>query len=232
MATFVDRPNTALLIVDVQQGNTDGAHDREAVIARINALLDQARRTATAVVWVQHADEHLVEGSPEWQYADELTRDESEPLVHKHFGDAFEETELDDLLARSKVGRIVVTGASTDMCIRATLHGAMARGYDATLVGDAHTLEDPSTWGLPFNAEQVIAFTNSYWDEAAAPGRGRRHGADRRRGLHGVELSAPAMDRRRGQLPGGPARIVGTYSSSWMLPSKVRLLIISNATSG
>ena len=64
-----------------------------------------------------------------------------------------------------------MTGASTDMCIRATLHGAMARGYDATLVGDAHTLEDPSTWGLPFNAEQVIAFTNSYWDEAAAPGR-------------------------------------------------------------
>ena len=43
--------------------------------------------------------------------------------------------------------------------------------HDATLVGDAHTLEDPSQWGLPFNAEQVIAFTNSYWDEAAAPGR-------------------------------------------------------------
>ena len=171
MATFVDRPNTALLIVDVQHGNTDGAHDRDAVIARISALLDQARHTATPVVWVQHADEHLVEGSPEWQYADELSRDESEPLVHKHFGDAFEETELDDVLAGRKVGRIVVTGASTDMCIRATLHGAMARGYDATLVGDAHTLEDPSTWGLPFNAEQVIAFTNSYWDEAAAPGR-------------------------------------------------------------
>jgi isochorismate hydrolase len=171
MTTLVDRPNTALLIVDVQHGNTGEAHDREAVIARINTLLDHARRTDTPVVWVQHADEHLVEGSPQWQYADELTRDDSEPLVHKHFGDAFEETDLEDVLAERQVGRIVVTGASTDMCIRATLHGAMARGYDATLVGDAHTLEDPSKWGLPFNAEQVIAFTNSYWDEAAAPGR-------------------------------------------------------------
>jgi nicotinamidase-related amidase len=171
MTTLVDRPNTALLIVDVQRGNTGAAHDREAVISRINTLLEQARGTATPVVWVQHADEHLVEGSEEWQYAAELTRVESEPLVHKHFGDAFEETDLEDLLADRKVGRVVVTGASTDLCIRATLHGALARGYDTTLVGDAHTLEDPSQWGLPFNAEQVIAFTNSYWDEAAAPGR-------------------------------------------------------------
>jgi len=171
MTTFVDRPNTALLIVDVQRGNTDGAHQRDAVIGRINTLLARARLEGTPVVWIQHSDEHLVEGSPEWEYAVELERHESEPLVHKHFGDAFEETDLQDVLAERKVGRVVVTGASTDMCIRATLHGAMARGYDATLVGDAHTLEDPSQWGLPFNAEQVIAFTNSYWDEAAAPGR-------------------------------------------------------------
>jgi nicotinamidase-related amidase len=171
MATHVDRPNTALLIVDVQNGNTGGAHDRDGVIERINTLLDQARRTATPVVWVQHADEHLVEGSDEWRYAPELVRADSEPLVQKHYGDAFEETDLDAVLADRQVGRIVVTGASTDMCIRATLHGAMARGYDATLVGDAHTLEDPSQWGLPFNAEQVIAFTNAYWDEASAPGR-------------------------------------------------------------
>ncbi len=33
-------------------------------------------------------------------------------------------------------------------------------------------------------------------------------------------------------VPGGPARMVGTYSSSWMRPSKVRLLVMSSATSG
>ena len=171
MTTLTDRSNTALLIVDVQQGNTGAAHDRDGVIARINTLLERARHAGTPVVWVQHSDEHLVEGSEEWQYAEELQRDESEPLIHKHYGDAFEETDLDQVLSAHHVGRVVVTGASTDLCIRATLHGALARGYDVTLVGDAHTLEDPSQWGLPFNAEQVIAFTNSYWDEAAAPGR-------------------------------------------------------------
>jgi hypothetical protein len=33
-------------------------------------------------------------------------------------------------------------------------------------------------------------------------------------------------------VAGGPARIAGAYSSSWMRPSKVRLLIMSRATSG
>ena len=98
MTTLTDRTNTALLIVDVQRGNTGGAHNRDAVIANINALLDRARQSDAPIVWVQHSDESLVEGSNEWQYAEELQRRTSEPLVYKHFGDAFEETELEDLL--------------------------------------------------------------------------------------------------------------------------------------
>jgi hypothetical protein len=47
---------------------------------------------------------------------------------------------------------------------------AVARGYDATLVGDAHTSEDMSQWGYP-QPEQMISYTNLFWDEHAAPGR-------------------------------------------------------------
>jgi hypothetical protein len=68
------------------------------------------------------------------------------------------------------VGRLVVVGAQTDACIRSTLHGAFARGYDATLVSDAHTTEDLSAWGAP-PPEQVIAHTNLYWADTSAPGR-------------------------------------------------------------
>ena len=123
------------------------------------------------MIWVQHADEGLPSGSDGWQYVDELKRDESEPLVHKHFGDSFEETDLETLLAEQKVGRLVVTGAQTDACIRSTLHGALVRGYDATLVADAHTTDDPSEWGAPLDAAQVIAHTNIYWNWSSAPGR-------------------------------------------------------------
>lgn len=171
MTTLSDRPNTALLVVDVQRGVVAKAHQRDAVIANINALVERARAADTPVVWVQHQDDELAPGTPGWEYVEELQRDEAEPLVHKRYGDSFEDTELEEILAERKVGRLIVTGAQTDACIRSTLHGALARGYDATLVADAHTTDDPSEWGLPLNAEQVIVHTNSYWRYQTAPGR-------------------------------------------------------------
>ena len=149
MTTFASRPNTALLIIDMQRGVVEGAHDRDAVIANINTVLGRARDAAVPVIWIQHADDNLVEGTDGWQYVDELKREDSEPLVHKHYGDSFEETDLERLLAERKVGKLVVTGAQTDACVRSTLHGALVRGYDAMLVSDAHTTEDPSQWGAP-----------------------------------------------------------------------------------
>ena len=73
-------------------------------------------------------------------------------------------------LAWFGVGRLVVAGAQTDQCIRSTLHGALARGYDATLVSDAHTTEDLTAWGAP-PPEMVISHTNMYWKYQSAPGR-------------------------------------------------------------
>ena len=93
-----------------------------------------------------------------------------EAIVRKTYGDSFEGTDLEDVLAERGVGRLVVTGAQTDACIRSTLHGALVRGYDATLVGDAHTTEDLSEYGAP-TPDLVVAHTNLYWDWAKAPGR-------------------------------------------------------------
>lgn len=90
--------------------------------------------------------------------------------MHKAYGDSFEDTDLEPVLAAAGVGRLVVTGAQTDACIRSTLHGAFTRGYDATLVADAHTTEDLSAYGAPPPA-QVIAHTNLYWSFQTAPGR-------------------------------------------------------------
>lgn len=172
MTSLADRPNSALVIVDVQRGVVADAHERDAVVANIGEVLRRARAAEAPVVWVQHSDdEHLVRGTEAWEYVDELVRDEAEPLVHKRWADAFEDTDLEERLAERGIGHLVLTGASTDECIRGTLHGALVRGYDATLVADAHTTEDPSQWGLPLDAVGVIAHTNMYWSQAAAPGR-------------------------------------------------------------
>ena len=170
MTTLENRTNTALLVVDVQAGVVAGAHDRDAVVANIGSLVEQARREEVPVIWVQHSDKGLERGSDDWQIAPELVPDDAEPLVEKHYGDAFEDTILEAVLSGLGVGRLVVVGAQTDACIRSTLHGAFARGYDATLVSDAHTTEDQTPWGAP-PPDQVIAHTNLYWTYQTAPGR-------------------------------------------------------------
>ncbi len=170
MTTLANRPNTALLVIDVQNGVVAAAHQRETVIANIAELVEKARGAAAPIVWVQHSDDQLERGSEAWQYVPELSRQDQEPLVHKSYGDSFEDTDLEEVLAAAGVGRLLVAGAQTDECIRSTIHGAFVRGYDVTLVADAHTTEDLSAWGAP-PPELVIAHTNLYWENHSAPGR-------------------------------------------------------------
>jgi nicotinamidase-related amidase len=158
------------LIIDVQNGVVSNAHERDAVVANISTLVDTARAEDVPVIWVQHSSDELPPDSEEWQYVPELKRLDDEALVHKTHGDSFEETTLEAELARRGVGRLLVTGAQTDACVRATLHGAFVRGYDTTLVSDAHTTEDFSNYGLP-PADKVIAHTNMYWTWQTGPGR-------------------------------------------------------------
>jgi len=170
MTTLKDRPNTALLVVDAQKGVVAGAHERDAVVANVGSLVEKARQQKVPVVWVQHSDEGLAKGTESWRIVPELAPGKAEPLVEKSYGDSFEDTTLESVLAGLGVGRLVVVGAQTDACIRSTLHGALVRGYDATLVSDAHTTEDQSAWGAP-PPDQVIAHTNLYWTHQTAPGR-------------------------------------------------------------
>ncbi|HJQ41548.1 MAG TPA: cysteine hydrolase family protein [Jatrophihabitantaceae bacterium] len=170
MSTLDGRSNTALLVVDVQNGVVGGAHERDAVVANVKALVDRARAADVPVVWVQHNSDNLVSGEEKWQVVPELDPRDDEPNVQKHYGDSFEDTTLESVLAGLGIGKLVVAGAQTDECVRSTIHGAFTRGYDVTLVGDAHTTEDLTEWGAP-TPDKVIAHTNLYWKFHEGPGR-------------------------------------------------------------
>jgi len=170
MSTLENRPNTALLIVDAQNGVVHGAPRRDEVVANVSSLVQKARAADAPVVWVQHNSDELETGGEEWRIVPELAPEEAEPLVQKRYGDSFEATDLESVLSGLGVGRLVVVGAQSDACIRSTLHGAFVRGYDTTLVSDAHTTEDLTEWGAP-PPEQVISHTNLYWSFESAPGR-------------------------------------------------------------
>lgn len=170
MTTLSNRPHSALLVVDMQNGVVAAAHQRDAVVANVASLVEKARGARVPVVWIQHSDEGLERGSESWRLVPELEPGEAEPLVEKNFGDSFEATTLESVLSDLGVGRLLVAGAQTDACIRSTLHGALVRGYDVTLVSDAHTTEDQTAWGAP-PPDQVIKHTNLYWKYQTAPGR-------------------------------------------------------------
>jgi hypothetical protein len=170
MTTLSNRRKAALLIIDVQRGVVKRAHERDAVVANVGTLVGRARRDLIPVIWVRHSDEHLPQGSDDWQIVPELAPGGAEPLVEKNYGDAFENTNLENLLSGMGIGKLFVAGAQTDACIRSTLHGAFVRGYDVTLVSDAHTTEDRTAWGAP-PPGQIIALTNLYWTYQTAPGR-------------------------------------------------------------
>src|ERR1700722_18456868 len=117
MTTLENRPNTALLVVDVQNGVVEGAYGRDAVVANIGHLVDKARREGVPVVWVRHSDEQLASGSNDWRIVAELAPGDAEPLVEKNYGDSFEDTILESVLSDLAVGRLVIVGAENDACI-------------------------------------------------------------------------------------------------------------------
>jgi len=170
MTTLEDRPNSALLVIDVQNRVVAEGHERDRIVSNIASLVDTAREQGIAVIWVQHSDDQLEAGSADWEIVPELSPRGGEPVIEKAYGDAFEDTRLESVLGDLSVGHLVITGAQTDACIRASLHGGFVRGYDVTLVGDAHTTQDLSEWGAP-SPDQVIRHTNLYWAYHSAPGR-------------------------------------------------------------
>ena len=170
MTTLANRPNTALLIIDMQVGVIAKAVGRDAVVRNVACVAAKARLKKVPVIWVRHSDEQLVKGGAGWHIVPELHPGDTEPVIEKIYGDAFEATGLEADLSRLEVGRLVVVGAQSDACIRSTIHGAFVRGYDVTLVSDAHTTEDLSEWGAP-PPDKVIAHTNLYWSHQTAPGR-------------------------------------------------------------
>jgi nicotinamidase-related amidase len=152
MATVRKGDKSVLLVVDVQAGVMAGAWDAPRVISNVARAVQRARDEQAPVIWVQHGDDDLPQGSPQWQWVAELAPAPEERQIHKRFNSAFEETELEATLAELGATRIVLAGAATNWCIRATAYAALDRGYDLTLLKDAHT-----TGSMEFDDGRIIA---------------------------------------------------------------------------
>lgn len=172
MATIRAGNKTVLLVVDVQAGVVSEAWDAPRIVGNVARAVERAREQGAPVIWVQHSDEELVYGSEAWQWAPELAPAPGEPVIHKQFNSSFEQTTLEEELARLGATRIALAGAATNWCIRATAYGALDRGYDLTLLKDAHTtgameFDD----GMRIEAESIIRDLNVAMAWLSYPGR-------------------------------------------------------------
>lgn len=171
MSKFAGRKGAALLVIDVQNGVVEDAWHRDEVVGNINALVEKARLGNTKVIWIQHSEAEMPIGSEYWKIVPELKPLESEPKVQKHFRSSFEETNLDALLEDFGVGHLYISGAKTNNCVRHTIHAALERGYDVTLIADAHTTSD-GRWGSGvLHASAIIDDQNRSCHNYSLPGR-------------------------------------------------------------
>lgn len=159
------------MVVDVQVGVVADDWRRAEIVNRIAALADRARAASVPVVWVRHSNASLIPGTDDWRLVPELAPRRDEHIVEKKYGDAFEDTDLESVLADKGIGHLVVCGAQSDACVVSTCFGALVRGWDVTLVGDAHTTCDRSGAGVRATPDAVIQEINLIWRNRTAPGR-------------------------------------------------------------
>ncbi|HEY7226422.1 MAG TPA: isochorismatase family protein [Micromonosporaceae bacterium] len=172
MATIREGNRTALVVVDLQVGVVAHAWNVGEVVANAALAVERARAAGVPVIWVQHSDKDLIHGSTEWGLVAQLVPAEGEPVIHKHFESSFEETELGEVLERLGISHIVLAGAASNWCIRATAYGALDRGYDLTLVKDAHTTDDLEIQGGPtIPAQHIVTDLNVAVRWLSYPGR-------------------------------------------------------------
>jgi nicotinamidase-related amidase len=169
--TTLPNSNTAMLVIDAQNVILKDCYQRDLKVSNISKAIDYFRQNNTPVIWIQHSDSDIAQGSPEWEIVPELKPAPGEEFVYKHYRSSFVDTNLHEILQTMQIGQLVVAGAESNNCIRHTIHSALDLGYDVTLLGDAHTAVSFEWDGIAVDAEKVIDEQNLNFMNYQLPGR-------------------------------------------------------------
>jgi len=160
MSRFPERDASALVVVDAQQGLATALVGVAAVLAAIADLVARARLAGVPVVWLRRVDAVLRPGEPGWQLNDALASEPGELLIDHAWDDGFIETDLADVLGGLSAGHLWLVGLGSETAVLQTYLGALHRGFDVTLVEDAHAAANVEFDGCELSARQVVALVN------------------------------------------------------------------------
>ena len=143
MSIILDPSNTALLVIDVQNGlfsRPTPIYKAEELLENINSLSNQFAQTGGPVFFIQHSNQKLLQRDTEnWQFHPDLKISEDDLVIHKTHGNALEDTELKDQLDARGIKNLLITGLVTNGCVKATSIGGHDLGYRVVLVEDGHS---------------------------------------------------------------------------------------------
>jgi nicotinamidase-related amidase len=157
--------NTALLIIDVQQGFDNpkwGRRNNPDAEANISNLIDLWRSEKRPVIHIQHCsvepDSPLRSELPGCQFKPEAAPIEGEPVFKKTVNSAFIGTKLELYLRDNRIEQIVIVGLTTDHCVSTTTRMAGNFGFKVLLVSDATaTFDRRGPDGKEYMAENIHA---------------------------------------------------------------------------
>lgn len=155
------RTGSALIVIDVQVNVVKDAYLRNEKVANMVVAVDKARAASVPVIWVRHSEDQLPIGSDEWQIVPELMPLPHEPIIEKRFRSTFVETNFEEVLTHLKISHLYICGAETNNCVRHTAMAALERGYDITLIEDAHTTTGFEWDGFIIDAARTIDEQNT-----------------------------------------------------------------------
>lgn len=170
---------TALLVVDMLNDFLHGVLANpaaRAIVEPISGAVDGARsRPDWAVVYTNdshHPDDlelqvfppHAMAGTPGAQVIDELAPATGDLVVEKRAYSAFTGTNLEDLLRRGAVERLVMVGQHTDCCLQHTSYDAFMRGLDIVVCPDASAVFQPgSPEPVERRQERALQYLRTYY---------------------------------------------------------------------
>ena len=160
MSRFPERDASALVVVDAQQGPAAALAGVTAVLDAIADLVARARLAGVPVVWLRRVDAELRPGEPGWQLCDLLASEPGELLIDHAWDDGFIATDLADALGGLSAGHLWLAGLGSETAVLQTYLGALYRGFDVTLIEDAHAATDVEFDGCELSASQVVALVN------------------------------------------------------------------------
>jgi nicotinamidase-related amidase len=161
--------HSGVLVIDVQTGLFRAApapFEAESVVARINAVTAQGRRSGAPVIFIQHdgepGGEDVVPFTEGWKLHPELVVGPGDLTLRKTTCDAFYGTTLEAELRSRGITTLLLMGYATDFCVDATLRSAASKDFGIIVVADAHTTSDNRV----LKAEVVREHHNWAWANA------------------------------------------------------------------